>query len=148
SKSPNLALAPELHRRGWAAGAFTRTWTPEQFAEAQRAWPKLLALVKRIHDGGVTMTVGTDTPTPWIVPAASVHDELLLLQDAGLSPMEVLRAATANAAIALRRRDIGAIQVGARADLVLLDKNPLEDLRNTRAIALVIHNGVAYDPAE
>jgi imidazolonepropionase-like amidohydrolase len=148
SRSADVALAPELHRRGWSAGAFTRNWTPEEFAAAQRAWPKLLTLTKKIHDGGVTMTVGTDMPTPWIVPGASVHDEMLLLRDAGLSPMEVLRAATSNAAIALRRDDIGSIRVGARADLVLLTKDPLEDLRNTRAIALVIHNGVAYDPAE
>jgi imidazolonepropionase-like amidohydrolase len=148
SRSADIALAPELYRRGWSAGAFTRDWTAEQFAAAQRAWPKLLALTRRIHDGGVTLTVGTDTPTPWIVPGASVHDEMLLLRDAGLSPMEVLRAATSNAALALHRSDIGAIRLGARADLVLLDKNPLEDLRNTRSIALVIHNGLAYDPAQ
>lgn len=147
SKSADVALAPELHRRGWPAGAFTRDWTPEQFAAAQRAWPKLLALTKRIHDGGVIMTVGTDMPGPWIVPGASVHDEMLLLHDAGFTPMEVLRAATANAAVALRRSDIGSIRVGARADLVLLNRNPLDDLRNTRSIRLVVKGGTAYLPA-
>ena len=148
SHSADIARAPEAFRRGWPAAAYTRDWTPEQFEAAQRAWPKLLALTKKIHDAGVTMTVGTDMPGPWIVPGASVHDEMLLLRDAGLSPMDVLRAATSNAAIALRRPDIGAIRPGARADLVLLTKNPLEDLRNTRSIALVIHNGLAYDPAQ
>jgi imidazolonepropionase-like amidohydrolase len=147
SQSADVALAPELHRRGWPAGSFTRNWTPEQFAAAQRAWPKLLALTKKLHDGGVMLAVGTDMPTPWIVPGASVHDEMLLLRDAGLTPMEVLRAATANAAVALRRDDIGVIGLGARADLVLLTKNPLDDLRNTRAIELVIKGGVVYDPA-
>jgi imidazolonepropionase-like amidohydrolase len=147
SKKPDVALAPEIVRRGWPHGAFTKSWTPAQFAAARRAWPKLLALTKKLHDGGVTIVVGTDTATPWIVPGASVHEEMLLLRDAGLTPMEVLRAATANAALALRRPDIGAIRLGARADLVLLDRNPLEDLRNTRSISLVIHNGVAYDPA-
>lgn len=148
SQSADVALAPELIRRGWPAGSFTRSWTPEQFAAAQRAWPKLLALTKKLHDGGVALVIGTDTATPWIVPGASVHDEMLLLRDAGLSPMDVLRAATTSAAQALRRPDSGAIRLGARADLVLLDRDPLEDLRNTRSISLVIHNGVAYDPAE
>lgn len=147
SKSADVALAPEVIRRGWAAGAFTKSWTPEQFAAAQRAWPKLLALTKALHDGGVTLVAGTDAPTPWIVPGASLHDELLLLRDAGLPPMEVLRIATANAARALKRPELGTIGLGARADLLLLDRNPLEDLRNTRAISLVIQGGVPYDPA-
>jgi imidazolonepropionase-like amidohydrolase len=139
------ALAPPLVERGWAPGSFTRDWTAAQYDEAQRAWPKLLALQKTLFNAGVVMTVGADMPTPWIVPGASVHDEMLLLRDAGIPPMDVLRMATSNAALALHR-DSGAIGAGKRADLVLLAANPLDDLRNTRKIELVVKGGVAYDP--
>jgi imidazolonepropionase-like amidohydrolase len=144
-ENPDNALAPPLVERGWAPGSFTRDWTAAQYDEAQRAWPKLLALQKTLFDAGVVMTVGTDMPTPWIVPGASMHDEMLLLRDAGIPPMDVLRMATSNAALALHR-DSGAIAAGKRADLVLLTANPLDDLRNTRKIELVVKGGVAYDP--
>ena len=74
--------------------------------------------------------------------ATGLHDELRLLVEAGFTPTEALMAATHNAAVQLRREgDIGAIQVGAQADLVLLCADPLADISNTRAIGLVIANG-------
>jgi imidazolonepropionase-like amidohydrolase len=129
-RNPDNELAPPLHRTGWDAFSFTKDWTDEQYREAQAAWPLLLKLTKDIFDGGVPMVVGTDTPTPWIVPGASFHDEMRLLRDAGIPPMAILKMATI-----------------ANGDYVVLAKNPLDDISNTRAIVTVIHDGIEYDPA-
>jgi imidazolonepropionase-like amidohydrolase len=95
-----------------------------------------------MYESGVPLVAGTDTPTPWIVPGASLHDELKLLNEAGIPPLQVLRIATSNAARALRRQhEFGSITPGLRADLVLLTQSPLDDITNTRAIDLVIQNG-------
>jgi len=142
TENPDLAFVPESVRKGWAAGGFTKDWTPSQFAEAKRSWPILLGLVKKMRDRGVMLVAGTDTPTPWIVPGASLHDELRLLNDAGIPPLEVIRIATGNAARALHRdHEFGSIREGLNADLVILSKNPLESIANTRAIDFVIQNG-------
>jgi imidazolonepropionase-like amidohydrolase len=142
-KNPDMALAPAAFTSGWAAGSFTKDWTAEQYAEAQtKAWPKELALMRRLYDGGVLMTVGTDTPTPWIVPGTSVHDEMELLVSAGIPSAAVLQMATANAARALRHpHDLGRMEAGAFADLVVLARNPLTDIRNTRSIVMVFARG-------
>lgn len=142
----DLSSVPPLHARGWRTGAFTRDWTPAQFAAAKRQWPKLLSITKALHDAGVVLTVGTDTPGPWIVPGASVHREMQLLHDAGLPNMDVLRAATWNAAVALRRTDRGALRPGLRADLVVLDADPLADIRNTSKVSLVVKGGRVVVP--
>ena len=142
TQGPDMALVPERVRKGWAAGGFTKDWTPEQFAEAKKSWPILLGLIKQMHDRGVTLVAGTDTPTPWIVPGASLHDELTLLEEAGIPPLQVLKIATFNAARALgHANDFGSIRPGLRADLVLLSKDPLASIANTRAIKAVIQNG-------
>lgn len=147
-ENPDLQFVPDSVRKGWAAAGFTKDWTPAQFAEAQSTWPILQRLVKKIHDAGVPMVVGTDTPTPWIVPGGSVHDEMRLLVEAGIPPLEVLKMATSNASRALRQEsEIGAIRTGLRADVVMLTKNPIEAIENTRSIAFVIQNGsIVFEP--
>lgn len=143
--SPDNALVDAKTLRKWRDESFTRGWTPAQYAAAQKVWPKQLALTKLLFDRGVRMTVGTDTPTPWIVPGASFHSEMELLVSAGIPPAEVLRMATRNGGKSLRAT-IGAIEPGAAADLVVLTRNPLDDIRNTRSIEVVIARGVRYDP--
>ena len=78
------------------------------------------------------MLVGTDTPNGLLVPGFSIHDELqTLVEDVGFTPYEAIRAATYNAAEFLDAFDeFGTISVGSRADLVLVDRNPLEDIRH------------------
>jgi imidazolonepropionase-like amidohydrolase len=142
TQNRDLVHVPESLRKGWAAGGFTRDWTPAQFVEAKTSWPLLLGLIRKMHDRGVPLVAGTDTPTPWIVPGASLHDELKLLTEAGIPPLQVIRIATSNAARALRREhEFGSITPGLRADLVLVAQNPLDDIAHTRAIELVIQNG-------
>lgn len=140
--NPDNQLAPERIRKGWPNGRFTKGWTAEQYAASQKAWPLLLALTKKMYDAGIPLVAGTDTPTPWIVPGASLHDELRLLHDAGIPPLQVLRIATSNAARAMRKEhEFGAVKQGLIADLVILDRSPLDDIGNTRAIAMVIQRG-------
>jgi hypothetical protein len=97
--------------------------------------------VARLHGGGVTVLAGTDAPgQPW-----AIHWELEELVSAGLSPLEALSAATGSAARALGAEEIGAIEVGRLADLVLLDADPIQDIRNTRLIRKVIQGGRVVD---
>ena len=85
---------------------------------------------------------GTDVPNPYVFPGFSLHDELALLVAAGLTPMQALRAATLNPAKYLGMSDsVGTIEKGKLADLVLLDANPLDDIRHTQRIRAVIANG-------
>jgi len=86
-----------------------------------------------LHDAGARFIAGTDTDNPFLIPGFSLHDELEVMVDAGLSPYEVLQAATVNAADALGAPgEFGAITPGQRADLVLLSDNPLVDITNIR----------------
>jgi imidazolonepropionase-like amidohydrolase len=148
-ESPENPAVPTAYLQGWPMGSFTRTWTPPQYAEAQREWPRLLSLVKAFFDGGVTLLAGTDTPTPWIVPGVSLHQELALLHAAGIPNGDVLKIATYNAARALRRPEpCGSVAPGADADLLVLLRDPLEDLENTRSIRLVIAGGRVFNPRE
>jgi imidazolonepropionase-like amidohydrolase len=147
TRHPQIGLAPELFSRGWPKGSFTASWTDEQYRQAQAQWPKEQALTKLLFDRGVLLTVGTDTPTPWIIPGVSFHEELQLLTDAGISVKDVLRMATLNGARALgREKSTGVVKAGMRADLVVLRANPLENIRNTREIELVIQGGKLHDP--
>ncbi len=140
-------LAPEMFLKGWPKGSFTASWSTEQYRQAQAQWPKVLSLTKKLFDRGVILTVGTDTPSPWIIPGVSYHEELQLLADAGIPPTDLLRMATANGAAALgRENEFGSIKTGMRADLVVLTANPLDDIKNARRVELVIKGGVFYEP--
>jgi imidazolonepropionase-like amidohydrolase len=97
---------------------------------------------------GVTLHAGTDAPTPNCFFGSSLHWELERLVEAGLAPLEVLRIASLDAASALGRADLGNLQVGSAADIVLLDDDPLADIRNARRAWRVIKGGWAFDPEQ
>jgi imidazolonepropionase-like amidohydrolase len=148
--SPDLATAPQSLLSTWRDGfQLTQGWKPEDFAVTRRSWPRVLEFVKRLHDAGVSLTVGTDVPNPWIAPGTSFHRELSLLVSAGLTPADVIRMATKNGAEALGiGTDVGTVTAGKLADLVILDANPLERIENTRSITWVITRGHWWKPAE
>jgi len=101
-----------------------------------------LQMVKRMLDAGVPVGAGTDTPIALAIPGYSLHRELEMLVRAGMTPMQALEAATIRPTEFLQIEDqLGTIEVGKRADLVLLSANPLEDILNTRRIELVISKG-------
>ncbi len=110
---------------------------------------KRIALVGAMHRAGVEVLAGTDAPLRNSPPGFGLHQELALLAEAGLSPFEVLRAATLEAARFLGLSDsLGAIAPGKLADLVLLSKDPLADVRHSRAIAMVMAGGRLFDAAQ
>jgi imidazolonepropionase-like amidohydrolase len=95
-----------------------------------------------MHAAGVPIGAGTDTPIGLSIPGYSLHTELERLVEAGLTPLEAIEAATIRPAEFFSLQDeLGTIDVGRRADLVLLDENPLDDIANTRTISAVVVRG-------
>ena len=100
------------------------------------------ALFGRFQQGGVQILAGTDDSNPFVVPGFGLHDELALLVESGLSPMQALRAATINPATFFQKTPtLGSVETGKLADFVLLEANPLEDIHNTTKIYAVVLNG-------
>ena len=103
---------------------------------------------KRFADAGVPIGVGSDGGSGSDFPGLTTHRELELLAAAGMSPVEILKAATFHGALALRKQeDLGTIEPGRRADLLLLTANPLEDVRNLRKIDRIMLEGEWVDRA-
>jgi imidazolonepropionase-like amidohydrolase len=95
-----------------------------------------------MHQAGVTVMAGTDAPMPGVYPGFSLLEELQLLVDAGIPPIDVLRSASLEPARFLGIANIsGSVSVGKRADLVLLDADPSKDIGNTRRIRAVVLDG-------
>jgi imidazolonepropionase-like amidohydrolase len=110
--------------------------------QRQYLWPKVLQLTKTLYDNGVTILSGTDIPNFDLVPGASLHHELEILVEAGISPLEVIKIATRNGAQALGiEEDVGTIESGKQADMVILSDNPINEISNTKKIEAVINNG-------
>ena len=105
-----------------------------------------LNMVRALHGAGVSLLAGTDSGSPYVYPGFSLHDELQLFVTCGFTPAEALQTATLNPAIFLgRTADLGTIETGKLADLVLLDANPLDDIANTRRIRAAVVNGRYLD---
>jgi len=108
----------------------------------QYLWPKVLQLTKTLYDNGVTILSGTDIPNFDLVPGASLHHELEILIEAGIPPLEVIKIATSNGAMALDvEKDVGTIEPGKQADMIILSDNPIDNVSNTKKIEAVINNG-------
>jgi imidazolonepropionase-like amidohydrolase len=117
---------------------------PAKAPEAAKRYAALLATLRELHRRGLTTVAGTDQD----VPGYSLHRELEIYVQAGFTPMEALQAATIVPARVLKLdKQLGTLEVGKRADMLLLDGNPLADIRNTRRIAKTISDGTVYDPA-
>tara|TARA_R110002073_G_scaffold139232_2_gene289285 strand:+ start:61060 stop:62406 length:1347 start_codon:yes stop_codon:yes gene_type:complete len=98
--------------------------------------------IKILYKNGVNMVLGTDTGNTFIFPGYSLHEEMQILELGGMAPLDILKMGTHNAAKMLHVLDThGTLEVGKYADMILLDKNPLEAIKNTLAIQTVIKNG-------
>ena len=115
----------------------------DELATRRRFVEKELEVVNAMHQAGIPFIAGTDTPPGvYIFPGFSLHEELERFVAAGFSPLEALQTATLNPAKFLgRENELGTIEKGKLADMVLLDANPLDDIRNTQKIAGVVANG-------
>ena len=115
---------------------------PEELDRDCRRAAKLSKVVAQLERHGVRLLAGSDSPNPGVKPGAGLHDELFLLVRAGLTPARALQVATRDAAEFMGLgASLGTIEEGRIADLVLLEADPLSDIRNTRRIAAVIANG-------
>ncbi|HMI51226.1 MAG TPA: amidohydrolase family protein [Candidatus Saccharimonadales bacterium] len=122
--------------------------TPQEYELRSKLLQKSLQLVGKMQAAGVRIMAGTDSSAPYIFPGSSLHEELFLLVQAGLTPLEALQAASKNPAEFLGILKFqGTIERNKFADLVLLDGNPLDDIKNSRKIAAVILHGKFLDRA-
>lgn len=112
----------------------------------RQAFSTALRNLKAMRDAGVTIAMGTDSgATPLRIQGFAEHLELALMVEAGLNPMQALVAATKGSAAIAGDPDIGILKPGSVADLIVLGANPLDDIRNTRKISAVWHNGTQLD---
>jgi imidazolonepropionase-like amidohydrolase len=152
---PNLVLTPNLPERGvkvdlgWAKAGLS----PEDFAKLEKTNvddPKAQAFygiqarnLAKLNAAGVRIVLGTDGNRPW-----GPHEEMQDMVAAGMTPAQVIVAATRNGAEFLRMADAGTLQAGKSADFIVLDANPLDDIGNTRRISQVILRGAAVDRSQ
>lgn len=128
---------------------FERHMTPEVRATMRRLFAAQLRLAKLLDDAHVPLLAGTDFGGGWIVPGVSLHQEFALLQEAGLSPLTILQMTTLNGARFLgREATMGSVAVGKNADLVLLDADPIRDVRALDRIAAVVRAGRYFSAAD
>jgi imidazolonepropionase-like amidohydrolase len=137
-----LKYLPRAVRAEWQPAKLTANTKPEEFALNRRVFAKYLEIVGAMQRAGVQIIAGSDSLDPYVFPGSSLHEELALLVKSGLTPMEALQAATRNAATYLGLLDnYGTVEEGKRADLVLLDANPMTDITNTQKISAVVLGG-------
>lgn len=144
-------------RRAWVHPCHLDLWNrylsrfgpPEARWRLQGVMVHLKRFLRRAHQRGVTVALGTDTPFPHLVPGMSVHDELAMYVDAGLSPVDALRSATSvNARVLGVQTRTGAIKPGLLADMALIQGNPLSCIDDISQVMCTIHAGRQFMPDE
>lgn len=148
---PEIRYLPSAQRQQWldpATNLYRRSIRkPERIASLAAAVPVLQRFVRRLQDAGVPLLLGTDAAGA-LVPGFSLHDELALLVQSGLTPYQALRTGTVNAARFLGESQVaGSIAPGMRADLILVDGNPLADVASARRVRGVYGRGRWRDSA-
>jgi hypothetical protein len=141
SLEPGIAkVAPEL------ATQLNEGGVPPEILEVERKiFAKYVAITGALHRAGITIVAGTDQS----VPGFSIYREMELYVEAGFTPMEALQAATIVPARVMKLdAERGTIEAGKRADLILVDGDPLENIHNIRNVKTVIAGGTVYDSAE
>lgn len=148
ASDPRLEFVPESLLKEWdprdpknRASEEDQKWWANQFANDKK-------LTRDMHKAGVSLLAGSDSLDRFVFPGFALHQELALLNQQGLTPLEALRAATSDAAKFLGHEgEFGTIASGAHADMVLLDENPLEKISSTTSIFAVVREGIYLDRA-
>ncbi|MHB8952113.1 MAG: amidohydrolase family protein [Pirellulaceae bacterium] len=147
-RHPDLQHVPQRMLDYWHSYRQTSNLSPETRETRRKEIQKYQELTGLLHHAGVPLLAGTDTPEPFVPPGFSLHQELEMLVESGLSPAAALTAATINNAKALNQQDcLGTIAPGKLADVVILDADPTLDIRNTRQIHAVVRGGLLCNPA-
>jgi hypothetical protein len=132
---------PASVQRGLKAAGNALPVTPETDSVYRRSYAAFLKMLKRLHDAGVTIVAGTDS-----LAGFALHRELEIYQEAGIPAGEVLRIATLGAATVMRKdAELGSIEAGKLADVVLVDGDPAADVASVRRVRTVIKDGRIYD---
>ena len=143
--NPENGYLPQGLRKFWPT--YATSFKPETLAQRKKEFRSYQDLTGLLFRSGVTLLAGTDEPEPSIPPGFSLHEELELLVESGLTPAAAIQTATINPARILKQeKELGSVEAGKRADLVILDANPLVDIKNTRKISKVVRDGVVSDP--
>jgi len=148
--SPDNQRVPQRLRDFWPI-YLRRAGCPQDdsLEERRREFAKLQELTGILHHAGIPILVGTDSPEPQVPPGYSMHTEMELLVGSGIPPASVLQAATLhNARVLQEESRLGTIAPEKLADLILLTHNPLENIRNTRSIEIVVRGGKICRPAD
>lgn len=140
---PAAGAIPTEVASGWDGPALLRErgWTPRDLRAFRQGRPVQDRFVATFQSRGGVLGAGSGSPAPHLIPGASLHSELQLLVRAGLTPMEALMAATSGNAVILGTDSLGILMAGQAADLLILTADPLQDIRNTRAIESVMVRG-------
>jgi imidazolonepropionase-like amidohydrolase len=150
--APDRTLLPRYYRDvAWNPQAglpFVRELQPDLTAMLGRALPTMMRVVGRLHAAGVRIHAGTDTPSPLVVPGASMHEELRLLVSAGLTPEEAWASATRVAGESLGVPDLGVVRPGAPANFLIFRDDPTADLRALSTLQAVVAQGRLYPRAD
>jgi hypothetical protein len=126
-----------------------KSFTPKDFALYRQEFELKLKITYLIHEAGIPLLAGTDFPNPHCYAGFGLHEELELMVKAGLSPAEAIKTATINPARYFNTLAVeGTVAVNKKANLVLLSKNPLENISNTKSIEMVIVNGKVFTSAQ
>jgi imidazolonepropionase-like amidohydrolase len=132
--------------------SFPDSWLPPKDLQTAAAagLAKRLKFVQMCYKAGVRLIAGTDGPGLGpILPGFGLHSEIELFEKAGIPPIDALRAATITAAEALHAQtDLGTIEPGKFADMVIVEEDPLREISKTRRIYRVVKGGEIYDPHE
>jgi imidazolonepropionase-like amidohydrolase len=148
SRDPRQKYIPRQVLANWQKGVKDRDKgaTTQEFSLRSSLMRASLGIVGKMNTAGVPILAGTDTTAPFVFPGSSLHEELALLVQAGLTPMQALEAATKLPAEFLGKQQTqGTIEQDKIADLLLLDGNPLDDIHNTQKIRAVILRGKLLD---
>ena len=140
---PDYAPVPMAKKWRGSPHPYTASWSQENLAAAKKVFFINQEIVYRLYKAGALITTGTDFPLPWVTPGVGLHREMLLMHNAGIPNLDVISIATRNGAEALGiLEEVGTLEAGKRADLVILKANPLVDIKNTRKIKAVYKDGV------
>lgn len=127
----------------------TKKLTEEDYRYFRKGDTLRSELTRKLHEAGALILLGTDAPNPFVVPGFSIHDELQNLIDAGFTPYEAIKSGTYDAARFFCALDtFGVIDVGRRADLILVEGNPLDDIKNLKRLTGVMVRGRWHPQAD
>jgi len=135
-------VSPETVQSWRPENNFIKSFSPARIVSQRQSDPTRKKFVKALYDAGARLLLGTDYPNPFVVPGFSIQAELRNFVEAGLSPYEAIRAGTSGAAEFLGAgKEFGTVAVGRRADLILVEGNPLKDVANVSRRAGVMIRG-------